>query len=401
MLLKILLFSLSFALADDFEPEGRLKKNVAFWIDVYSKYHTRQGIIHDTKYVDHVYEQIEDPAKSRDFKKKWRSVLLSLHQKSLSGPIDPGTLTPDEKKVFTLFEDIDEPNKYLNASHRKRLRFQVGMREHFLDALKASGRYLPLMEEVFLRDGLPIELTRLPFVESSFNLVIQSKVGASGVWQFMPATGRLYLRVDAAVDERNDPVRATEAAAKLLKSNFDSLGTWPLAVTAYNHGRKNLMRAVRRAGSTDLNVLLSEYRARNFGFASSNYFAELLAAVHVHKNYKRYFGDVDLKAPENFIEATMPDHVVLPQLAKFMKLDLDRIKELNPGVDRTVFQGKLLLPKGYRLRLPDPGNGLEKESAVRVFMAGYDEIPKIFKQAEAAENPRYRRKRRSGKRRAN
>ncbi len=368
------------------ELSGSLKKHVDFWIDIYSKYHTSQSVIHDARYVDHIYEVIDSPGSAKEAKKKWRAVLMSLHEKQVRAgkpDLDPATLTANERKVYALFDDIREPSKFLNAAHRKRLRSQIGQREAHLDGLKASGRYLPLMEEVFKANGLPIELTRLPFVESSFNLKARSKVGASGIWQFMPNTGRLFLNVNAAIDERNDPVRATEAAARLLKLNYDSLGTWPLAVTAYNNGRKNMMRLVRRLGSQDFEDLLTIYHGRAFGFASSNFYSCLLATIEIHKNYRKYFGEIEFQKPDDFFEAPLPDSVVLPELIRLMSYDTDRLKVLNPGIESDVFRGKLMLPAAYKLRLPMTGSlaGLEKASAAKVFLIGYAQIPAVFKSA--------------------
>ena len=260
-----------------FAVDQRLKKNVDFWVSIYTQYDSSRGLLHDAKYIDHVYEVMDlrtGGAKSsklvREHKKKWKAVLLSLHRKQGTSQ----ALTDDEKRIFDLFQDVNEPNKFLNAAHRKRLRFQLGQKENFLDGIYQSGRFLPAMEQIFKKEGMPVELTRLPFVESSFNVKARSKVGASGIWQFMRSTGRLFLTVNEALDERNDPLKATEAAAKLLKLNFESLRNWPLAVTAYNHGRKGMMRAVRRVGSEELEELVTEYHARTFGFASGNFFTE-------------------------------------------------------------------------------------------------------------------------------
>ncbi len=395
----------SASLALDGELSGSLKKHVEFWIDIYSKYHTSQSVIHDARYIDHIYEVINSPVSAKEAKKKWRRVLLSLHEKQIQTQkqdLDPATLTTEERKVYTLFQDVHEPGKFLNAAHRKRLRSQIGQREAHLEGLKASGRYLPLMEAVFKASGLPVELTRLPFVESSFNLKARSKVGASGIWQFMPNTGRLFLNVNAAIDERNDPIRATEAAARLLKLNYDSLGTWPLAVTAYNNGRKNMMRLVRKLGSQDFEDLLTVYHGRAFGFASSNFYSCLLATIEIHKNYRKYFGEIEFQKPDDFFEAPLPDSVVLPELVRLMSFDSERVKTLNPGVDSDVFRGKVMLPAGYKLRLPMSGNlaKLEKDSAARVFLTGYAEIPAVFKSA-ASDNGTspYPSKPRSGTRR--
>ncbi|MCM2276916.1 MAG: lytic transglycosylase domain-containing protein [Oligoflexia bacterium] len=362
-------------------PESRLRKNVDFWVRIYSEYTTQQGVIHDSKYVDRVYEVVASSA-GRAAKRKWRDVLLSLHRKEGDpARLDPAKLTEDEKRVVALFADIHEPNKYLNAAHRKRLRFQLGQKDSFLQGLKSSGRYLAEMEEIFRREGVPVELTRLPFVESSFNFQARSKVGASGIWQFMRSTGRLFLRVDEAVDERNDPIRATEAAAKLLKLNYESLGRWPLAVTAYNHGRKGMMRAVRSVGSDDINELVGNYRGRTFGFASSNFYAELLAAVEVERNSERYFGKLEREAPQGSFEVRIPDFIGFKDLRRFLKLDEDALMALNPGLTDAVLEGKLLIPAGYRLRVPSGRQlaGADAGGAARVFLAGYEKIPALYK----------------------
>jgi membrane-bound lytic murein transglycosylase D len=172
----------------------------------------------------------------------YKNTLLSIHKKVEKNL----PLNDAEKRVAELFKNINEPRKYFNAAHNKRIRFQLGQKDRFLQGLFYSGRYLALMEKIFKTNGVPAEITRLPFVESSFNLKAQSKVGASGIWQFMRSTGKLYLKINDTVDERNDPIRATEAAAQLLKLNYESLGSWSLAITAYNHGRKGLMRAVQK-----------------------------------------------------------------------------------------------------------------------------------------------------------
>lgn len=366
--------------ARDFDPlaiEPSLKPNLDFWISMYTQYTTRQGVVHDGKYIDHIYEVInlgsgESP---REARRRWQRVLLSVHHKQGH----PERMTADERKVYDLFKDVNEPDKFLNAANRKRVRFQLGQKDRFLEGLRNSGRYLPRMEEVFRRVGVPVPLTRLPFVESGFNLEAYSKVGASGVWQFMRSTGRLYLEIDDAVDERNDPIRAAEGAARLLKSNFDSLGSWPLAVTAYNHGRKSMMRAVRRMGSTDLGVLVNSYHGRTFGFASGNFYCELMAAIEVEGHAERYFGKVDRLPPLRFADVTIPDYIGLADLTRFLKLDPRSIRALNPALTEAIYDGSQRIPAGYRLRLPLPGGGGDRESVAKVFLAGYSEIPGIYK----------------------
>ena len=110
------------------------------------------------------------------------------------------------------------------ADDESRIRSQRGAKEHFLEGLKISGRYMAQMQKIFREEGLPPELAYLPLVESSFNIRARSSVGAVGMWQFMPETGKKFLRIDAAVDERLDPIASTRAAARLLKENYRILG---------------------------------------------------------------------------------------------------------------------------------------------------------------------------------
>lgn len=369
---------------EHFSVDGRLRKNVELWVRIYTEYTTRQGLIHDAKYVDHVYEVLEldegegaDSRKIRSSKTRWKNLLLSVHRKQ-KNPDQLGALTSDEKKVYDLFSDINEPNKFLNAAHRKRLRFQLGQKDRFLDGLKQSGQYLPMMEEIFRREGLPVELTRLPFVESSFNVKARSKVGASGIWQFMRSTGRLFLRVDDAVDERNDPIRATEAAARLLKGNFDSLGKWPLAVTAYNHGRKGMMKAVRVVGSEELEDVVGNYRGRTFGFASGNFFTELLAAIEAERNAEKYFGKVERARAVPAFEVSIPDYIQIRELARRTGWQIEKLRAFNSALTEAVYAGEQLIPAGYRLRLPLTA-GETVDGARQAFLSRYSEIPAALK----------------------
>ena len=143
---------------------------------------------------------------------------------------------------------IDEEEKYLNASKAERIRGQMGLKDQTREAMKISGRYLGKMERIFKKDNLPLVLTRLPFVESSFNVNAKSKVGASGVWQFMPNSGKHFgLKVNDVIDETNYPFLSTEAAAKHSKRNYEILNSWPLAITAYNFGLGNIKKTQKQS----------------------------------------------------------------------------------------------------------------------------------------------------------
>ena len=154
------------------------------------------------------------------------------------------------------------------------------------------------MRREFRDRGLPEDLAYLPHVESSFNTHAYSKYGAAGMWQFMRATGRRFLKVNYVVDERLDPLTATRAAAQLLKDNHKLLGTWPLAITAYNHGEVGMQRAVRKMGTKDIVAIIERYKGRSFGFASRNFYPQFLAARRVARSWRAHFGMFRCRLPK-------------------------------------------------------------------------------------------------------
>ncbi len=333
-----------------------LQARIQFWKDIYSKHSSNTGIIHDSKYIDKIYAVVDLKTQTgspsqviRREKAKWRKALTELHIRQKQGLAPLG---PEQEKAYALYADINDPNRFLDATHRKRLRWQTGQKDHFEQGLIRSGRWLPAMEEAFKQAGIPVELTRLPFVESSFNLRARSKVGASGVWQFMRSTGKNYLKINAWVDERNDPLLATRAAAQLLKQNYESLESWPLAVTAYNHGRQGMMRAVRSIGSTLIEEVLGQYRSRSFGFASSNFFTCLLAAIEVERDAEKHFGPIQRDRPRLSIEFPLPASVNFSNLISRVELDFESALDLNPALDPDVTRGNLKIPAGYLFRVP-------------------------------------------------
>jgi membrane-bound lytic murein transglycosylase D len=337
--------------------DSRIAPALQYWMNIYTQYSTADLIIHDAKQIDRVYEVVRGvkggSKNAQILKEKWRKVLLSVHAKQ--GRLE--LLNHEEKKVFHLFRSIKEPYKFLRAAHRKRLHVQRGQKENFLDGFRQSGLYLSHMERVFCEENVPQEIARLPFVESSFNLKARSKVGASGIWQFMGSTAALYLPMGPGLDERNDPLLATRAAAQLLKSNYRSLGAWPLAVTAYNHGRKSLMRAVRKEGTSDYPRLLAEHRGRSFGFSSRNFFIQLLAVEKIERNPQHYFKKFKREAPLQFQELKAVGHEginegYLDVVLSKRNLDLAVIRSLNPGLDEGVLTSLQPIPAGYSLRIP-------------------------------------------------
>jgi membrane-bound lytic murein transglycosylase D len=348
-------------------PAG-LRPQVEFWKNIFATYSTHQVVVHDALNLDRVYTVLDfrplaaagmseveiDQVRHRtvdDEVHKIRSILIRLHQLGPDFPA-PSHLTDEERKIWALFARVKEPNKFLHAAEPDRLRTQSGLRERFVRGLEVGARFWPEIERIFREEGVPIELTRLPLVESCFNIHAYSKAGAAGVWQFMPSTARRFMRVDDAVDERRDPIVAGRAAARYLRSDFEGLGTWPLAITAYNHGRAGLAHAVATVGSTDIVDIVRRYHGPAFKFASRNFYAEFLAVLEAQQDAAHRFGDLHYERPIPATTLRVPDYVKLSTLASCAGTSAEALAELNPALSHAVADGKLRVPPGYTLRLP-------------------------------------------------
>jgi len=197
------------------------------------------------------------------------------------------------------------------------------------------------------------ELAALPHVESSFDPTAYSRVGAAGLWQFMRSTGRRYMRIDAVVDERMDPYRATVAAAQLLEFNYKLLGTWPLALTAYNHGAAGMRRAKEKQGTDDIVTIVRKHKSRTFGFASRNYYVAFLAALEVDRNAEKYFGPLERQVEMKARNVTLPTFVPVSALERIFAVERATLRVLNPSLTSAVWNGDRYVPRGFVLRLPD------------------------------------------------
>jgi membrane-bound lytic murein transglycosylase D len=198
------------------------------------------------------------------------------------------------------------------------------------------------------------ELARIAFIESSFNLRALSKVGASGVYQVMPETGRDYLIVSPDIDERNDPIKASRAAAKLLALNYKILGEWPLAITAYNHGVGGISRAMREKGTKDIVVLINKHRGSNFGFASKNFYAGFLGLLESLNNADKVFPQVVSAEPLRF-EQVRVGGMTVAQVKKKYRLSTSTIIDYNPDITWRFIRAGGEFPRRYVLKIPSRG----------------------------------------------
>lgn len=337
----------------EFPCPPELQPRVEFWIRVFTEFSKDQRIIHDGRYPWVIYDVVEVPGltqpqiKSRVEQKK-REIARVLE--GMAGR-PTASYSAEEERLARLLEGVPEGARFTNAGER--VRSQPGIREQFHLGLQRAGRYDQVMAEILAAAGMPPELVHLPHVESSFHPQATSKAGARGLWQFMPATGRRFLRVQTDLDERLDPIRSTEAAARYLAEARRVLGSWPLAVVAYNHGVAGVARAREKTGGSDVARILLDYDGPSFGFASQNFYCEFLAAIEVGNHPEKYFGgDVERDLPWVYHEFELPHHVRWSVLARGFGVDSDALAAFNPAVGKTYLSNAKPLPRGYRLRLP-------------------------------------------------
>jgi|KBSSwiStaDraftv2_1062776.scaffolds.fasta_scaffold07320_6 membrane-bound lytic murein transglycosylase D len=279
------------ALADTPFSAGGLDTRIEFWKNVFTQYGADDIVIHDRFHVNLVYAVASDEtvdARVRSVKDSLTEVRDNLGA--------PDELSDTASAVYQAIVDQGlVPSTALLDELLDRVHTQRGVKERFRNGIIRSGRFLSSFRKIMEDNGVPAECALLPLVESSYENA-RSSAAAVGVWQFTRSTARDYLRVSGRVDERLDPLKSAQAAAKLLRQNYNSLGSWPLAVTAYNHGRGGMLRAKEAHGS-DLVDIISDYRGPVFGYASMNFYAEFLAAVDVYENHQQYFGTLTLDRP--------------------------------------------------------------------------------------------------------
>lgn len=339
--------------SDAFAYPPELEPDVRFWIRVYTEVTTDQGLLHDDWYLGLVYEVLRfDPSDSQRQREhiveQAKARYAALLRRFAAG--DTENLTPHERRILHEFGDKTTPAGFREAIDR--IRFQLGQADRFHEGLIRAQAYEASISRVLADRGVPPQIGALPHVESSFNPAAYSRVGAAGLWQFMPSTARRYMRVDGIVDQRLDPYSATEAAANLMLYNYRLLGSWPLAVTAYNHGPGGLKRAQDELGTSNIAVIVKRYQGATFGFASRNFYVAFLAALQVDRNAEKYFGPLTHLPETQSTVVSLPDYVAIDALARAFKADLGALRVLNPALRPPIWNKTRLVPRGYALRIP-------------------------------------------------
>ncbi|MGI9223345.1 MAG: LysM peptidoglycan-binding domain-containing protein [Woeseiaceae bacterium] len=352
--LLALLAALPVAAEETFPFPKELQPDVDFWVSIFTRYDSDEGVLHDNRNLAIVYEKLDMPAnlgrRERNRRVKKRRDALSATLRALASG-KRNNLSAEEARVLALWPP-EVSNETLQAA-ASRIRYQHGLSDRFREGLERSGRWRDFIEAEFTALGVPVELAALPHVESSYNPAARSHVGASGIWQFTRSTGRRFMRVDHVVDDRNDPFEATRGAARLLAYNYSITGNWPMAITAYNHGLSGVRRAMRRHGDTAYVDILRNYNGRTFGFASRNFYVAFLAAKEVDQDPERYFPGVVRESPTAYTELKLPDYVAADELADALGVSARQVAKHNPSLQATVWQGSKHVPRGFSLRMPE------------------------------------------------
>ncbi len=348
-----------------FTQPPELERDVRFWIRVYTEVTTDQGLLHDDWDLGIVYEVLrfdasESPKQREHAVTAAKARYAALLNRFAAG--DRENLTAHERRILHAFGANASPAVFRDSIDR--IRFQLGQADRFHEGLIRAQSFERNISKVLAQRGVPPEIGALPHVESSFNPAAYSRVGAAGLWQFMPSTARRYMRVDSLVDERLDPYTATEAAANLMLYNYRLVGTWPLTVTAYNHGPGGLRRAQEELGTSNIEVIVKRYQGSTFGFASRNFYVAFLAALEVDRNAEKFFGPLTHFPDTESTTVELPDYIAVDSLAKAFKVDMGALRVLNPALRPLIWSGARLVPRGYRLRLPGTPPAAELAAAL-------------------------------------
>ena len=227
-------------------------------------------------------------------------------------------------------------------------RFQTGYRRTITETrLARSGRYLPMILDIFKEKGLPEELVFTAMIESGFNPVAVSRAGAKGLWQFMAPTARLYgLRVDRWMDERLDPEKSTVAAANYLRDLHTQFGSWDLAQAAYNAGEVRVQQAIQGSGSRDFWVL--HRRSPYLLPETKNFVPAIHAATLIGRQPEHYGFTVVPEEPVRYDVVTVPKGSRLMRLAGLSGVPLEDLEQLNPE----LWQKQTPPDASYELKSP-------------------------------------------------
>ena len=259
------------------------------------------------------------------------------------GFVDSGDVS-HQGSVYT-YEDV--PVIVNPAVERNIHYFQNVIHDRFQEWLTRFYPYRPVIEKIFVEFGLPKELVYLSLVESGFNPRAYSRARASGPWQFIKSTGRIYgLAVNWYVDERRDPIKSTVAAAVHLRDLYDLFGSWPLALAAYNAGAGKISRAIQKTGTRDYWTIA---RTRYIRRETRQYVPKFMAAMIIAMRPALFGFHAHYQPVHQYEEIRMDKPVHLRSVAEETGISFEELRRLNPELRRSVIPPDR---DGYSLKVP-------------------------------------------------
>ena len=247
-------------------------------------------------------------------------------------------------------------------------RYCTRLRRSVSVMLGTSNFYMPIFEEALEAYNVPLELKFLPVIESALNPKAVSRVGATGLWQFMLATGKQYgLRVNSLVDDRRDPIRASYAAAHLLRDLFRIFGDWTLAIAAYNCGPANVNKAIRRSGGQrDFWKIYPYLPAETRGYVPAFIAANYVMTYYCEHNICPMLTNL----PERTDTVIVDRNISLSTISKFCDINIDLLRELNPQYRRDLVNGSTE-PSTIRMTIPSMNKFLELQDTIFSYDAAH------------------------------
>ena len=260
-------------------------------------------------------------------------------------------------------------------------RYMVRLRRQVSYMLGAANFYMPIFEQALDTYQLPLELKYLPIIESALNPTAVSRVGATGLWQFMLATGKAYgLEVTSLSDDRRDPVKSSFAAARYLRDLYELFGDWNLVIAAYNCGPENINRAIRRSGGQRDYWKIYPYLPKE----TRGYVPAFIAANYAMTYYCEHgICPMTSKLPAKTDTVMVDRNITFQQVAQACNLDVEMIRSLNPVYRRDIVPG-LTKPAPLRLPVGEVARFIDMQDSIYA-MAGNQVIKRA--EVEVVERP--------------
>ncbi|MBU6376032.1 MAG: lytic transglycosylase domain-containing protein [Bdellovibrionales bacterium] len=378
-------------LSPHFSVPRALDPQVRFWLRIYTQFSSHEAIIFDEDHPEIIYEVLDFRALARTSRNRaaFEIVSRSVVRERVSAFERALELLRSKKRNKPLSAEARKILAARSAVHdhtftdaKRSLRVQWGQRDQVMEGLLASAGYLRRMESIFSQMDIPPELVLLSLVESSFHWAAVSHAGATGVWQFMPDTGKEFMVVqpNGAIDERLSPLKSTVAAGKLLRRNFRMLGSWPLAISAYNHGHTKWARLNASQLERLPQILAQCSRSKapvKLGFASRNYYPEFLALMRAYRYQELIYGILppERETPVRFALLLSPGAV--HAVAKRFGLSEADFRRLNPDIRGAT----ATLPAGFWVSIPSVSDD---------FSALIGAKRRVVRSTPANRNPRIR-----------